>query len=340
MKLLTSGLLFSLVATPVFAQAGQDWPAVSLEELALKSVDGRPGAPAVMLEYREVTDFQKGTSTHYSRIKILNESGLKYANIELTYTPKTYEVQEIRARTVSPEGVSTPFTGEIHDTTVVKQRKTSVHAKTFAIPGVSVGSIIDYSYRYKWESGMTPRLEFATSTPSTYGCISSLAGEWQVQRELYLKHGEFRVVGIKGTVLQFYKIAMSDAVSPIPQPDRGLSLEVRDVPPYEEEEFSPPEQMIRSSVKLFYVNTKDCTSNVFWGFFAQYRLNYFEGFVANGKSIGKETSRILSPADTPEEKLRKIYARVQQIRPLSAEPNKTEKQEKQEHIKPNENAQA
>ena len=45
----------------------------------------------------------------------------------------------------------------------------------------------------------------------------------------------------------------------------------------------------------------------------------------------------MSADDSPEVKLRKIYARVQKIRNLSMEDAKSDKEQKQEQLKPNNN---
>src|SRR6202041_2485889 len=58
-------------------------------------------------------------------------------------------------------------------------------------------------------------------------------------------------------------------------------------------------------------------------------------FVNKKSALESDLSRTVAPADTPEGKLRKIYARVQTIRNLSMEDSKTEKEEKQEQIKSN-----
>src|SRR6202007_1722400 len=51
-------------------------------------------------------------------------------------------------------------------------------------------------------------------------------------------------------------------------------------------------------------------------------------FVGKRKAMEEAVSAIVSPGDSPEEKLRKIYARVQQIRNISYEREKTEQEEK------------
>src|SRR4030095_7244887 len=61
-----------------------------------------------------------------------------------------------------------------------------------------------------------------------------------------------------------------------------------------------------------------------------------EKFIAKQKGIDRILVQTLSPDDTPETKLRKLYARTQQIRYLSYERSRTEKEQKQENLKENE----
>ncbi len=43
-----------------------------------------------------------------------------------------------------------------------------------------------------------------------------------------------------------------------------VSLELVDIPPFEEEEYSVPEETLRTSVDLFYVSGKVVDNNEFW----------------------------------------------------------------------------
>ena len=55
-------------------------------------------------------------------------------------------------------------------------------------------------------------------------------------------------------------------------------------------------------------------------------------------ALEPEVAKTVSPSDTPEQKLRKLYDRAQQIRNLSNEDSKSEKEAKQENLKKNNNA--
>jgi len=63
-----------------------------------------------------------------------------------------------------------------------------------------------------------------------------------------------------------------------------------------------------------------------------------EAFIGHSKLVQQVTDQTVSPSDSPDVKLRKIYARVQQVRNLSFEPDRTRKELKQENLKENSSA--
>ena len=82
----------------------------------------------------------------YVRIKILTEEGRKYANVEIPYFKESGNVHGIKARSVRPDGSVVPFDGKAVDQTIVKAKGFKYLAKTFTLPDVQVGSIVEYHY--------------------------------------------------------------------------------------------------------------------------------------------------------------------------------------------------
>ena len=60
-----------------------------------------------------------------------------------------------------------------------------------------------------------------------------------------------------------------------------------------------------------------------------------EGQVGKRSTLDQAVSQIVSPGDAPEAKLRKIYARIQQMRNTSYEARKTEQEQKRDKEKNN-----
>src|SRR6267142_7214896 len=133
--------------------AGDEWQPISPEELKMTSLPEAPGAPAVYL-YRQVDrDDSNRASTEYNyvRIKILTEEGRKYANVEIPFERGQYSVGTIRARTIRPDGSVVNFDGKVYENTIVKSKRLKYLAKTFTMPDVQVGGIIEYHYNYDFE---------------------------------------------------------------------------------------------------------------------------------------------------------------------------------------------
>ena len=133
---------------PSTASAAIGFQPVSPEELKMTSEPNAPGAPAVIL-YREVyrdDDPRTGHEDSYYRIKILTQEGRKYADIEIPFTKENWDIGGIKARTIRPDGSIANFDGKIFEKTIVKAKGVKRLVKTFTLPDVQVGSIIEYYY--------------------------------------------------------------------------------------------------------------------------------------------------------------------------------------------------
>jgi len=108
-----------------------------------------PGAPAIIL-FREVDRDDNGVTSHednYIRIKILTDEGRKYGGVEISFDKDIENVDDIHARTVQPDGTIKVFSGQVFEKTIAKARGLRYLAKTFTLPDVRAGSIIEYYYR-------------------------------------------------------------------------------------------------------------------------------------------------------------------------------------------------
>lgn len=146
----TSLLTFSLFFA-VQALAGEGFQPVSPEELKMTAEPQAPGAPAIIL-YRQVDRDDSGHTPHefnYIRIKILKEEGRKYADIEIPfYKENGNNLVNVHGRTIRPDGSILDFDGKIFEKTIAKAKGLKYLAKTFTLPDVQVGGVIEYYYTY------------------------------------------------------------------------------------------------------------------------------------------------------------------------------------------------
>ena len=312
-------ILFGLALFPMQAA---DWPAIPPDELSLKDSPTHPGSHAIILYHEVQTDDTTSAVLHHTRIKILSAQGKQYANIELPFLKQWFTIRDVKARTVRPDGSSVEFKGEIFEKTIVKGRflgqNVKFLAKTFSLPDVQVGSIIEYRYREQWDPTRFP------------------TRRWLVQRELPIRRAVFTRKRYREMDVRWITFRIPKEKLPQEGRDGIIRMELENIPPFQEEDFMPPEEELKMRVDFYYA-LRMKPPEEFWEDLGKQLRKIAEGFIGKHDDIAREVATIVSPGDPPEAKLRKLYARAQQIRNLNYERFKTEKEEKREKLKDNSN---
>jgi hypothetical protein len=309
------------------AYAGDDWLPVDPAELKMTTEPKAPGAPAIYL-YRQVDrdDRGKASSEHnYLRIKILNEEGRKYANIEIPFDKVQFRVSGVRARTIHPDGSIANFEGKIYEKTIAKSKTLKYLAKTFSMPEASVGSIIEYQFNYDFEDNYI------------------FSSRWILSEELFTKHAKFSLKPYyeNGRWVQWISPAgLPDGTAQAKEgPDHVIRLEADNIPAFQTEAYMPPEDELKFRVNFIYrEGPVEMNPDKFWANFAKKENHRIEEFVNKRQAMEQAVAQIVLPGDPPMVKLQKIYSRTQQMRNLSYEVSKTEQEEKREKLKPAANA--
>ena len=324
-----------LAAWRAGAQEIPNLPALSPAEIQLIDNEKQPGASAMILCLAVETDNIRSTETRSMRIKIFKDEGKKYANVEVPYVEKYSEVQEIVARTIGPDGKVTPFTDQILDREIVKAKKFRYHAKVLVLPNVQAGSLIEYAYKVHYKEKVPDGYQHPEHYLFDRG-FTYPAAEWDVQRNLYLKHGHFVLVPVKGARVVDFKRGLTTDRQVERLSDGRLQFDIDDVPGFEEEEYAPPEENLKGTMNLYYAVGFFGASS-YWAGLGTSLAREYDAFIGRKKSkaIDAEVSRLLSPKESDEASLRMLYARAQQIRAMDYESSKTNKELKQEHIEEN-----
>jgi hypothetical protein len=95
----------------------------------------------------------------------------------------------------------------------------------------------------------------------------------------------------------------------------------------------PPEGELKARVNFVYTEGLEKDAEKFWKEYAKGKSSAIETYVSKHKAMDQAVSEIVAPGDSPEVKLEKIYTRVQQIRNLSFESEKTGQEQKREKFK-------
>jgi hypothetical protein len=117
-------------------------------------------------------------------------------------------------------------------------------------------------------------------------------------------------------------------------------MDIHDIAGLQQEEYMPPERVLQVHVDFYYVNPSDPqkeTQAAFWNRKGKAWSDEVDRFINKKSALEADLSHTVNADDSPDVKVRKIYARVQKIRNLSMEDAKSEKEQKQEQLKPNNN---
>jgi hypothetical protein len=269
------------------------WTTPTPDELKMTSDPKAPNAEAEFLNLEVVSDEREHTHSVYARIKILTEKGKnEYSDVQMEYIASEESIHAVEGRTIHSDGKIVPFTGQPFDKEMQKTNDFTRMAKVFSMPDVQVGSILEYRYELHYGSQFI--------SPPT----------WNVQRAIYVRQSSYRFVpdnevGVASTQILPPGLKVTGAML------GGFDLKAQDIPALPREEFAPPSESIGYRVEFFY--TFYTSADDFWkkeGESWSYKVN---DFVAPNGKIKQAVDQIVSPSDTDQQKLEKIYAAVMQL---------------------------
>jgi hypothetical protein len=331
---------------------------VSPDELKMTQEPAAPGAAAVIL-YRQIDRDDNGLTPHednYCRIKILTREGLKYAAIEIPFAQGNEKIVQLTARSVKPDGTIVPYDGPVADKPLKGNPRKDM-AKTFTLSGVVVGSILEYYYtvdfpEHNLGAGVNAaqvsnvlgpqaagghidtRSSHADDLATKGGRTMAGIGEggldfsWILSQELFTKSAKFSLLPYQpantGSVQIGFtwgtKLLPPGTVGPKQDPNQIVHLEASNVPAFPQEEYMPPADELKSRVDFYYtVGIPEQDVDRYWKKAGKELNGQLEAYVGKKSALEAAVAQIVSAGDSPEIKLRKIYARVQQLGSVSQE---------------------
>ncbi|HMS40819.1 MAG TPA: DUF3857 domain-containing protein, partial [Pyrinomonadaceae bacterium] len=214
----------------------------SEREMTTSKVEPNADAEAIFWEVRIDDSKENLSMKHYVRVKIFTERGReKYSKVDIPFF-KGMKIKDIMARVIKPDGtISELAKTDILEREIVKIDKVKLKAKSFAVPNVEVGTIVEYRY-----TELTPgsannmRMTFQHDIPIqniTYYFKPFADGKYFT----FNMGGNVFVEDKKG----FYRATMTN------------------VPALKEEPQMPPEDEVRSWLLMYYADAGMTTSD-FW----------------------------------------------------------------------------
>ncbi len=280
--------LIVTLAVASSASAAFKWPAINHAELAETTPKVDPDSGAEILLHETCLAGYNGDSAYleiFVRIKVYNDRGVSAnALIEIPFSRKT-KIKEIVARTILPDGTILPLAPkDFFDREIIKAGSLRENLKSFAPPGLRPGAIIEYRYEVKQSEHTYPFIfEFQNKQPT---CVSTF-GFNNVDRNAYaMSPQQLNCPGIKFTHDSQY---------------RFYTLEK--IPAAKDEPFQPP--LINRVPVLIFLSRYNHER---WAHETNEALLLDTGRQTKPSRLVTSTlASLVAPADTPEQKLRKIY---------------------------------
>lgn len=283
-------LFLTSLTSPRFLRAA-DWQPISPEDITLKDNPKQPGADAMILFREVVVDASKAgsdgdTIEAYIRIKVFTQEGTKQGHVEIEFAKDNQNVVYVAGRTIKPDGSIVKFDGQVLETTVVKFSDEKVLAKTFTLPDVQPGCIIEYKYQLQGKPGWVH------------------GQEWMVSGPMYTREAHFTYIpntAYFNGLHPMYTTYLLPPDSALKEQANGTYvMTVHDIPGIVDEPLMPPERPIESRVEFYYQNpdapaAATDPSDHYWNQYAKKWDGQLERFIDKKNTLNQEVSKIVSP---------------------------------------------
>jgi len=301
----------SVLPHTVFADEPIYWKPVTPAELQIKTPQVEPDADAEAIFWEVRLDDKKSNKLsykHYVRVKIFTERGReKFSKFDIPFL-KGKKVEDVAARVIKPDGTIIPLLqSDIFEREIVTTRKIKIKAKSFAVPGIEPGVIVEYQYREIFKN-------------------DSAGGEKMIfQRDIPLQKVTYYVRPYKNMTLvpKFYNMPEARFINS-PNEDGFSMVTLANVPSLKEEPYMPPDDEVR---RWGYLSYQSFGSSFQWNRVSEYYGRFLPGIFKPNAEISQKAIEITAGATTPEEKLKKIYEFTQKnIRNITFDPKLSDEQ--------------
>ena len=296
------GLLCLLVFPRILLGQDKDWRPITPEELQMKAPKVEPDADAEAIFWEVyVTDEETGGDLqtvlhHYLRVKIFNERGREsFSKIDIPFGKIegigfNVKIRDIAARTTKTDGsVIELKESDIFDRDVLKGGGIKLKAKSFAVPGIEPGAVIEY--RWKEVRGTVSyyqRLQFAREIPV----------EFLRYHIKPLPHPElgagFQPFNVKNT--------------PFTKDSDGFWVtSASNIPSFKEEPRMPPEYAVRPWILVYYTKEGKIDPDKYWKDYGKREYNSHKGSMKVSAEVRQAATEAVGSEIDPEKKVQKIF---------------------------------
>ncbi|MBC7911958.1 MAG: DUF3857 and transglutaminase domain-containing protein [Pyrinomonadaceae bacterium] len=286
-------LLILLAAPSVLAFKDEEWRPIDPAHLALKTpvVEKDADAEVIFWEVR-IDDGERGEleESHYVRVKIFTERGKElYSKIEIPFFNFT-KIKDLAARTIKADGAIIELKKEdIFEQTKVQISGLKLKHKSFAVPGIEPGVIIEYRWREVVDGGGGGRFQL------------------NFQREIPVQNVTYYVKPFSGIYgMRYMPFQVPDSVRFTKDKDGFHKISMSNVPAFREEPRMPPRNQVRPWILIYYSSNVSQSPASYWRNLGQRYHEFFKEWTKVNDDVRKAATQIMGDAATPEQKLDRL----------------------------------
>ena len=290
---------FAALPAPIHA-SGEEWKPVDPTHLALKSstVEKDADAEGLFWEVR-IDDNPEGDLifNHYLRVKVFTERGREsQSKIDLPFgniLGGETKIKDIAARTIKPDGSIVELKKEdIFERTIVKVSGLKVKARSFAMPAVEPGCIIEYRWR-----------EIRSNTDANYIRL-------QFQRDIPVQRVQYSIKPMQYVGATFNSITLhGPPTSWVKEKGGFYSTTLTGMPAVHEESRMPPEDQVKTWMLVYYQrgNVEKIKPEKYWSDLGKDYYERNKSLIKANDEVKQMAASLIADAKTDDEKLERLF---------------------------------
>lgn len=292
-------VVFCLISTTAPAFAGDDWKPLDPATLAMKAavVEKDADAEALFWEVKLLDEMDgnvpRTVIKHYVRIKVFTERGREsQSKVDIPYLGN-WRVQDIAARTIKADGSIVELKkDDVFERTLEKSNGLKVKAKSFAMPAVEPGAIIEY----RWKEVRNDRL------------ANYIRLYFQRDVPAHLVKYYLKPLSLPGFPFGMRAQTFNGSPQPfVKEKDGFYSITMNNVPAFREEPRMPPQDSVRPWMLVYYSEETNLQGDAFWTSFGKKVYEENKSRMKASDEIKQTAATIISDATTPEAKLERLF---------------------------------
>ncbi len=276
------------------------WEPVTDAEMQMRApmIEKDAGAEALFWKVHAMDEFQgqdlQRVLYHYIRLKVFDDKGKeKVATIDIEFGPKV-GIGSIAARTIKADGTIVEMkSSAVYQRDLVRAGGRKVQVRSFALPAVEPGAIVEYRYK---ETREDPHVMYT---------------RLQMQREYPVRKVTYFVKPLPREDTSYHMAVWPFNCKPSPlhlETNGYSSFSLENVPAFHEEPYMPGEPSVRPWVLLNYRRDEKRDPDKYWDSIGRKRYaDLKQGLKAND-DIKRAAAEATAGAGTPEEKVAALIA--------------------------------